>query len=179
MLKPHIILSFADMLLCLFLVFAALFFASKLDAESQGKINDPSLFLASLEWSKKSRSDIDLFMRTPDGGIISFKTKQNDIASIDIYDVGTRKVDVVRREVISVKRLVAGRYTINGLMYTNREYTPEKVKASVLKLQGFQVLCEAEFELMGNGQEFTVCSFEIDDMGKVVSITHEQESLIK
>lgn len=179
MLKPHIILSFADCLLCLFLVFAALFFASKLEAESKGNVTDPSIFLASIEWSKDSKADVDLFLLSPDGVVLNYLRKENEIAILDVDDKGDKEVDVLRREVASVKRLVSGRYVVNVLAYKLHGETVN-VKAQVLKLQGFSVVCEASIELSADGQERTICSFDVDERGQVVYVDREsQTSLVK
>ncbi len=179
MLKPHIMLSLSDLLLCLFLVFAALFFASKLEAESKGNIQDPSTFLTSIEWNKGSRADVDLFLLSPDGVVLNFLRKENDIATLDMDDQGTREVDVIRREVASVKRLVPGRYVVNALAYKLHGATVN-VKAQVLKLQGFAIVCETEFVLVDDGEERTFCTFDVDERGTVVYVDRtKQESLVK
>ena len=180
MLKPHVVLSLSDLLLCLFLVFAALFFASKLEAERQGQIDDPSLFLSSIEWSKSSRADIDLFVRSPDGVVLSFLSKENDVATLDTDDQGVRDVDVVRREVASVKRLIPGRYVVNVLAYKLRGESNVEVKTQVLKLQDFQVVCDVVVSLNTAGQERTVCSFDVDGRGRIISVDREtQTSLVR
>jgi len=177
--KKHISIAYIDLLTCLFALFLA-FFVLMNDEQAQGTVDDPSLFLASIEWPKESRNDVDLFVKDPYGTVLNFTKRETEIMTLDTDDVGSRAVDVVRREVASVKKLVPGRYVVNALFFKNNDGKPVNVKAQVLKLQGFAIVCEAEFVLVDDGQEKTVCSFVVDDAGKVVSVDKtSQESLVR
>ena len=176
--KKHISIGYIDILTCLFALFLAFFVLSE-TAKNQGQIDDPSLFLITLEWSKDSRADIDLFALGPDGNVVNFLDQESSIMSLDTDDKGLQPVDVVRREVISVKSIQPGRFVINGLMYKGKGETVS-VKVSVVKLRGFSVVCEAEFVLEKDGQERTVCSFDVDVAGNVITTdTNTQRSLVK
>jgi hypothetical protein len=179
MLKPHVILSLADLLLCLFLVFMTLFMTAKIEA-NRANATDPSHFLAEITWLKSSRSDVDIFLRDANGQIVSFQKQESEIASLDTDDKGLQAVDVARREVISIKVLKAGTYVINALLYASRDGHYVKGQGRVTKLSPFAEVCSREFEFIVSGSEVTICEFTIDEAGKVVYVDRQkQSSLVK
>lgn len=176
--KKHISIGYIDILTCLFALFLAFFVLSE-TAKSTGNVDDPSLFLITLEWSKDSRADVDLFAKGPDGNVVNFLDQESTVMSLDTDDKGLKPVDVVRREVISVKKIMPGRFVVNGLMYKGKGEAVS-VKVSVVKLRGFSVVCEAEFVLGVDGEEKTVCSFDVDMAGNVIYVDSQmQRSLVK
>jgi uncharacterized protein YfaP (DUF2135 family) len=174
----HVALAYIDLLTCLLAVFFC-FFIILDDSKTKGNDTNVSRFLAEVTWSKDSRSDVDLWMKAPDGSLTFYKQKQNGSVSLDVDDRGMFSVDVVRREVISVKSLVPGHYVVNVMLYSNAEVKSDlKVRATVTCLIPFSVIAEKDFELNNTGQEMTVASFDVMPDGSVQNIDKDTQVIL-
>lgn len=168
----HIALAYIDMLTCLFAIFIALFFLSS-EEVSKGNIKDVSQFIAEIDWSKDSNSDVDIWMKAPDGSVTSFRqTSHNNSISLDVDDLALAKVDIIRREVISVKTILPGHYIVNAMLYTKRDRDPVEVTGRLTKLQPFNIFYEEKFVLSRTSEEKTIVEFDVDPNGNVVNIQH-------
>ncbi len=128
-----------------------------------------------LTWSKDSASDVDLFVKGADGQVISLKRQESTIGSLDADDNGIKRVDVARREVISIKTLMPGRYTVNVLLYKNGDGHYVVAQGRATKMQPFSAICGKEVQLITNGQEQTICSFDVDTNGDVVLVDNDTQ----
>ena len=190
MLGKQASISYIDFMTVMTALFAGLYVTSADDPAKQAKgtVVDPSYLLATIEWDSKSNSDVDLYMKTPTGQIVYFKNKDIGVATLDKDDMGAtlNRVETEagvyqndhRREVISLKAPVPGRYTINVEMYRKAGVLPDTVKAQVLGLAPYKELIEEEFQMTETNQEHTVINFEIDSTGHIVSSDKAQVSLM-
>lgn len=161
-------IDFFSMMFAFFVVLFALNMQAKTE-EVKGNIIDPSLFIATIEWPKDSRADVDIIMLLPTGEKIMFTSRDASLGVLDTDDLGNKAIDaVVRREVISLRKIIPGEYVVHVLLWAGRGETT-KVKGSVMKLRGFEVVCEKGFVLVDNGTEDTICRFTLDADGNVVS----------
>ena len=84
--------------------------------------------LVKLEWDDRATNDLDLWVLLPDGTLVSFKQKENRIASLERDDRGTTS-DLIwvdgkeqfhrdNTEIVRVKHLEDGDYYISVQYYT-------------------------------------------------------------
>lgn len=162
-------------------VFLGLFIVSSIDTNnSKGNVVDPSLFVATIEWSKDSHADVDLLMLLPTGEQISFKSKSASAGNLDFDDLANKEIDALsRRETISLRKIVAGKYIISIILYNGRGEKPS-VRANIIKLRGIEIVCEKITVLEKDGQEIPICSFTLDSNGDVTFVdSSPQKGVLK
>lgn len=175
----HIALAYIDLLACLFSIFIALFFLSS-DDVSKGNIRDVSQFIAEITWNKDSKDDVDIWMRDPTGAITNYKAPQNESVSLDLDDKGDITVDIIRREVISVKSIIPGHYVFNVVMFKKIDDATTQVIARFIKLQPFSIVNETKIDFSKTDEERTVIQFDLSPDGKIFNVdTTSQLSLVK
>lgn len=167
----YIAVAYTDFLACLFALFAAFYLLSS-DDTSKGNLKDISQFIAEVTWNKDSGSDIDLWLKGPDGAITNFQHKKNGPISLDQDDLAVTPVDVMRREAISVRAIVPGHYVVSVMLYriSAKDNEGVPVTARVMKLQPFDIVIEKAIALKFSGEEQTIVSFDVDSDGKVFNV---------
>ena len=187
-------LSFVDLLFNLLVGFASLFFLAFLlinPVAEEGKIDPVTQFMVTLTWPDESVADIDLWIRGPDGMVVSFVNKEGGYMQLDRDDLGTSNdtyfVDgeqvIVNRnlETITINAIVPGEYTISTFYYGGgpvREettgvitytYAPTSVEVSIMDMHPFRVNLTRKLDLLHRVEQ-NVATFIIDDEGKIMDI---------
>jgi hypothetical protein len=176
----HIAIAYIDLLTCLLAVFFCFFIMMDDSPQAKGNVQDAARFIFEGTWSKDSASDVDIWLQQPDGSVTNYQKKVQGSVTLDVDDMGTMKVDVLRREVISVRSLTPGHYVANVMLYGRHDTAPPRVRLSLTSLMPYRVVAEQEVELSRSGDEFTLVSFDVDSTGKVSSVdTSTQVSLAK
>lgn len=189
MLTKSLSVSYIDFLWALSAVFLLLFLVAKSE-EQKGNIIDPSQFIAEMTWGEDSANDIDLWIENPNGDIVYFGTREMGGMTLDTDNLGINNTfldaakgeyvtNKIRREVASIRKPIAGTYTINVMKYADRTGLPEKVKVHVSKLNPYSEVIDKEVTLNFHGEEATIITFELDEDGKIVTknVDPEQVSL--
>jgi hypothetical protein len=148
-------------------------------------------FLITMEWNPKSKNDIDLWVKDPDGNILSFTNKSVQGMFLDRDDLGKqhdviitkngqRQEVEINQEIVTIRGYKAGKYTVAAHYYGNYgTNTLELVTISVLKLQPFNyVFRKNDIELRERGQEVTLVTFELDSDGKVIGVSDEKNFFV-
>ena len=187
-------LSFVDLLFNLLVGFASLFFLAFLlinPVAEEGKIDPVTQFMVTLTWPDESVADIDLWIRGPDGMVVSFVNKEGGYMQLDRDDLGTSNdtyfVDgeqvIVNRnlETITINAIVPGEYTISAFYYGGgpvREettgvitytYAPTSVEVSIMDMHPFRVNLTRKLDLLHRVEQ-NVATFIIDDEGQIMDI---------
>lgn len=186
-------LSFVDLLFNLLVGFTCLFFLAFLlinPVADEGKIDPVTEVMITLTWPDESVADIDLWIRGPDGSVISFINKEGGYMQLDRDDLGTSndtyfidgKMVVVNRnlETITINAIVPGEYTVSAFYYGSgpvREdsgkitytYVPTQVEASIMDMHPFRVNLTRKMDLVHRIEQ-NVATFIIDEEGKIMDI---------
>jgi uncharacterized protein YfaP (DUF2135 family) len=165
-------------------------FSTPKKEESKGNIIDPSQYLIEMTWTDDSPNDIDLWVANPNNQIAYFGTREIGGMTLDTDNLGIGNtyitdsagntvVNKTRREVASIRTPIAGTYTVNVLLYGNRNNKPETIRVRVFKLNPYKDVIEKEVILETQMQETTIVQFDIDKDGKFLSKSEsEQVSLM-
>lgn len=182
----HISIAYIDLLTCLFAVFLSLFVVMN-DEVAKGNITDPAEFIIEMTWPDNSYSDIDLVVADPLGNIVFYSKKDIGLMTLDRDNLGTnntaRTVNGIvtvaqRREVVTIRGIIPGQYTVNMLVYTKREKDPIQVKFNVTKLNPFKTVSEGTLIASASGEEQTFINFNIDKNGKVLTTDNVRVPLV-
>jgi len=196
-------IAWIDLVFNMMMAFAFLFVLSfvqiavaKKDAQ---KIDPKAEMMIQMTWPDNAVEDIDLWLRLPDGTIVSFKNKSGGLANLERDDRGTYGDQVetptgpvhnpINKEVIMIRGLVPGTYTVNVIFYSdmknyphivmghiipdepNLPKPPYKVKVELSKLNpSYKEIAMNEVVISTPNEERTAFSFTITETGAVVDI---------
>lgn len=119
-------ISFIDMLFAIIAIFIILFFVSILSMNVVSKKNDMESkadLMIILSWTDNSPHDIDLWLKAPNDTFIGYPRKENGFIFLDRDDLGIANNFIIndgiktilstRREVITFRGKLNGRYVTN------------------------------------------------------------------
>ena len=182
---------FTDLLFNILLAFTFLFFITILfinPITKFGNINMKAEYIITVDWNNNLPDDIDLWVKDPNGEIVSYLKKDagwlhldrddqgiiNDKVIIDGKDV----VYPVNREVVTLRGIIPGIYTVNLYMYDNKSLKPVNAKITIEKVNPTLKLVFFDNVLMETKDvELTVLKFRLDSSGNFSSILSENEIL--
>lgn len=189
----NIFVSFTDMSMCLLLLFICLFaltFIKMSEPTEDKKVDAKAEFILTMEWPDSSDDDIDFYLQDPLGNIAFFRAREVGLIHLDRDDLGSRN-DKIRladgsyyevkenREIITIRGIVPGEYTVNGHMYLRKDQGEKtKVKVILTKVNpSVQIVQVEEFELGASKDEHTAFRFTLDKDGEVSKINKLQKTL--
>ena len=187
-------LAFTDLLFNVLIGFAFLFIIAFIlinPIKKQHNIKSKAEFMAIMEWDKKSKFDIDLWMKDPIGTVVGFPNKDAGWLHLDRDDLGQAndfvnmksdqtKIIEINREIMTVRGIIPGEYIVNTHFYSAKA-SPEKsnmdVSIQVIKVNPYQEIYNGIINLKGPSDEKTAIRFKIDDKGDVISKNNLQIKL--
>ncbi|QGZ13898.1 hypothetical protein PP939_gp200 [Rhizobium phage RL38J1] len=146
----------------------------------QGNTIDKSEFLIEMTWEDGSLNDVDILVQDPRGALVFYQTTNVGFMTLDRDDRGSANNSVrtengniitsnVRREVVSIRGIIPGRYIVNGRMFANNAGLASNVRVIVRKLNPYVEISDNVYSLLARTDEKTYVSFELDDKGNVIS----------
>jgi hypothetical protein len=169
-----------DILMNSFMGFVALF---ALAIISQGKPTDGNItlkgeYLITMEWQTESSDDMDLWVRQGNGDAAGFRGWHKDIRSMSLDrdnmgsddwlydDAGSRVKRLPKREMITVRGIMPGKYTVNGYLYKHEPGSPNpRAYVEVIRLNPYMVVFQGEKEFTVAQRDQTYLTFTIDKDG--------------
>jgi hypothetical protein len=189
---PFSVMLFKALQVVAFLFFLALL-AMNPQAQS-GKIESKAEFLITMGWPDSHPDDIDLYVEDPLGNIAWYHQREAGFLVLDRDDRGAMNDSVIvngkkisspiRQEIVSVRGIVPGEYTVNIQYYvkyfTNTPVEPIPVKVKVEKLNPTVEIIYADTTMLDRvSQEKTAVRFKVDEKGNVTDVYHGEKSLIQ
>ena len=198
-------IGFTDLLFNILVGFAFLFIIAFLLIKPEAKKKDfdrNAEFVIVMEWDKEAKGDIDLYVEDPLGAKCSFRQTVANFMHLDKDDLGSANDTVVNadgtvstvkinREVITIRGIIAGEYTINVHYYSEREYSgvgnamrkkkskEVTVKIELHKVNPYTIMWIGEKTFHSKGQEETFVRFRLDKDGTVLSpFTFEKKKFV-
>jgi len=184
--------AFLDLLFNTLLAFAAFFMLAFLLVNPKVKfdknVEAKAEVIITVTWPKENHDDVDTYVEDPIGALVFFQRKEDGLMHLDRDDLGHDN-DYINtpagrfkydenREIVTLRGLIPGEYTINVHMYSKRDQGPvevtvmlEKINPS-LKLYGMRAVT-----LTNHGDEETAFRFTIDKDGEITNISHLKKVL--
>jgi hypothetical protein len=175
-------------------VIAFLFFITLLMVSvdpNGGKIDSKAEFLITMDWPDNHPDDIDLFVQDPTGNVAWYRHREAGFLTLDRDDqggandfivvAGKRIHSPIREEIVTVRGIVAGEYTVNVSHFrakTPGQPVPVNVKVQKLNPTA-QVVFDDKVEVDHGGDERTAVRFWIDTKGEVIDVQRRQKSLLE
>ena len=185
---PFSVMLFKALQVIAFLFFIALLMASP--ASNGGKIDSKAEFIITMDWPDNHPDDLDLFVQDPVGNIAWYRHREAGFLTLDRDDrggandfivVNGKKIpSPVREEIVTVRGIVAGEYTVNVSHFRATTGQPVPVNVKVQKLNPTaQVIFDNKLMVDHAGDEKTALRFWLDAEGKVVDVQQRQKSLLE
>lgn len=185
---PFSVMLFKALQVVAFLFFIALLAISP-DAK-EGKINSKAEFLVTMDWPDNHPDDLDLFVQDPAGNIAWYRHREAGFMVLDRDDrggandfivVNGRKISSpIREEIVTIRGIVAGEYTVNVSHFqaTTGQPVPATVKVQKLNPTA-QVVFDDKVFVDHTGDEKTAVRFTINSEGKVTDVNRRPKSLME
>lgn len=158
-------------------------------------VESKDAFMINLDWNSETNYDIDLYIRNPEGDVIYFRHKETPWGTLERDDLGKKNdtmeingesiVYNINREVLHLRQLIPGEYTINVHLFSgsmrDSSYLPQNMTIEFLRLQPtyeIKYKSELKIELPVRG-EFTAFSFTYNpDMSILVDAVTQSHYVI-
>lgn len=174
-------------------VIAFLFFIALLAVSpdsKDGKIDSKAEFIITMDWPDNHPDDLDLFVQDPAGNIAWYRHREAGFLTLDRDDrggvndsiiVNGKKIaSPIREEIVTVRGIVAGEYTVNVSHFQATTGQPVAASVKVQKLNPTaQVIFDNKLMLDHTGDEKTALRFRLDAEGKVVDVSQRSKSLLE
>lgn len=185
---PMSVLLFKALQVLAFLFFIVLF-AITTD-QSKGKVDSKAEFLISLSWPDNHPDDFDLFVQDPFSKVVWYRRRDagfmvlerdNRGGANDFYMIGDKRVrSPTRQELVSIRGIVPGEFTVNVYHFTAHTKEPVTVTVTVEKLNPtVKQISKETLEMSQGGQERTAVRFTVDDDGDVVDVNQRERSILQ
>ncbi len=174
-------------------VIAFLFFIALLAVASdskEGKIDSKAEFIITMDWPDNHPDDLDLFVQDPAGNIAWYRHREAGFLTLDRDDrggandfivVNGKKIpSPIREEIVTVRGIVPGEYTVNVSHFQATTGAPVTATVKVQKLNPTaQVIFDDKLTLDHTGDEKTALRFRLDTEGKVIDVQQRPKSLLE
>lgn len=185
---PLSVVLFKALQVLAFLFFIALIANST--QKTKGKVDSKAEFLISMTWPDNHPDDFDLFVQDPLSNVVWYRRKDagfmvlerdNRGSANDFILVNGAKVrSPMRQELVSLRGLVPGEYTVNVYHFLAQTPDPVPVTVTVEKLNPTVTMVAKEtLEISGGGTERTAIRFTVDDKGAVTSTDRTDRSILQ
>ena len=193
-------IGFTDLLFNILVGFAFLFIIAFLLIKPEAKKEDferRAEFVVVMEWDNDASGDIDLYVEDPTNKQVSFRYHNHNYMHLDKDDLGAMNDTVVNadgsistvkinREVVTIRGIIKGEYTINGHYYSLRSYDkikPKKpaitVRVELHKVNPYSIMWVGEKLFNHRGQEETFLRFRLDKDGNILPpFTFEKKKFV-
>lgn len=176
---------FIDLLFNALLGFTFLFLVSVMfmnpDAR-KGRVNLKAEYIISVTWPDYLSDDIDLWVQDPIGDTVSYLRKDAGWLHLDRDDRGevndTIIVDgkevvyPINQEVVTIRGIIPGEYTVNLYYYAAADPLPVQALVKVEKVNPtLQTVYVRKLSLAEQDEEQTVVRFTLDQTGVIESIS--------
>ena len=185
---PFSVMLFKALQVIAFLFFIALLAISP--DSKDGKIDSKAEFIITMDWPDNHPDDLDLFVQDAVGNIAWYRHREAGFMVLERDDrggandfilVNGKKIaSPIREEIVTVRGIVAGEYTVNVSHFQATTGQPVPATVKVQKLNPTtQVVFDNIVVVDHTGDEKTAVRFTLDADGKVTDVNQRQKSLME
>jgi hypothetical protein len=185
---------FYDMLFNMLIAFVFCFIVALLamnpKALKAGDIPSKAEYIVNVGWPDNNPNDIDTWVQDPAGNLVWFRQREAGLMYLDRDDRGDANDAMVvdgrriaspfRQEVVTVRGIVPGEFTVNVQYYESRDQKPVEVTVSIIKVNPrAEVVFHGAVKLARPGDEATAARFTLQADGKVVNVNTLPKPLVQ
>lgn len=181
-------LTFAKALLVFCVI---MFVVVSMQKQSEEGIRPNMDFMIRLSWAISAESDVDIWIRTPDGNVLYFGNQQAGPLSLERDDLGyfipseadsTSVTITESEEVVAVRGIVPGEYIINAHLYRLGEQVTEPIDVT-LQIDRINPILQTIFRgtksFRTEREEIHIVRFRINADGSVSDVREDLPTMIR
>ena len=185
---------FYDMLFNMLIAFVFCFIVALLamnpKALKTGDIPAKAEFIITVSWPDMNPNDVDTWVQDPAGNLVWFRAREAGLMHLDRDDRGLTNDSIVvngkavvnplNQEVVTLRGIAAGEYTVNAHYYESKDGKPVEVTVSVVKVNPrADVVYYGTATLARKGDEATAVRFTVLPDGGVAGVNTLPKSLVQ
>ena len=185
---------FYDMLFNMLIAFVFCFIVALLamnpKALKMGDIPSKAEYIINVSWPDNSPNDIDTWVQDPRGELLWYRQRESGLMYLDRDDRGDANDAIVingqrimspfRQEVVTLRGIVPGEYTVNVQYYKSKNAQPVEVTVNVIKVNPrAEVVFYGQLKLARQGDEATAVRFTVLADGRVTQVNTLPKSLVE
>ena len=182
---------FIDTLFCCLCMLIAILFLLKTE-EEKTKMRPPNvIYEVILTWDAESADDLDIYVQSASGHIVSFNRREGgagSLISLDHDALGKRNnslpedeqgvVVKLHEEIVSFRGVTAGENVVTVHVYSKKDEEPVRGTIKLIKVKPFKEIIVKEKVFEATGEEKTAFRFTTDASGEVIEVNELQANLV-
>jgi hypothetical protein len=185
---------FYDMLFNMLIAFVFCFIIALLamnpKALKAGDIPSKAEYIISVSWPDMNPNDIDTWVQGPGGDLVWFRAREAGLMHLDRDDRGLANdtiivngkqvINPLNTEVVTIRGIEPGEYTVNVQYYESKNNEPVEVTVSVIKVNPrADVVFYGQLTLARKGDEATAARFTVLPDGAVTNANTLPKKLVQ
>lgn len=185
---------FYDMLFNMLIAFVFCFIVALLamnpKALKAGDIPSKAEFIINVSWPDLDPNDIDTWVQDPGGNLVWFRAREAGLMHLDRDDRGLagdvivingqEVINPLNTEVVTLRGIQAGEFTVNVHYYESKNGKPVEVTVSVIKVNPrAEVVFYGQVALARKGDEATAARFTVLPDGSVAHVNTLPKTLVE
>jgi hypothetical protein len=185
---------FYDMLFNMLIAFVFCFIVALLamnpKALKAGDIPSKAEFIIHVSWPDNNTSDIDTWVQDPGGNTVWFRAREAGLMHLDRDDRGMANdvivvdgkqvVNPLNTEVVTIRGIAAGEFTVNVHYFDTKDGKPVEVTVSIIKVNPkAEVVFYGQLTLARKGDEGTAARFTVLPDGTVANVNTLKKTLVQ
>tara|TARA_Y100000593_G_scaffold14582_1_gene27836 strand:- start:1885 stop:2493 length:609 start_codon:yes stop_codon:yes gene_type:complete len=182
---------FIDVLFCCLLMLVAILFLLKTE-EKKTKARPPNvIYEVVLTWDGESNDDLDLYVQSASGHVVSFNNReggQGSLISLDHDALGKARNNTLpnangvvvnfNEEVVSFRGVIAGENIVTVHVYSKSDPSPVSCIIKLIKIKPFKEVITKEIIFDSRGEEKTAFRFITNENGVITEINELPANLV-
>ena len=192
-LRPNASDPFTDLLFNTLIGFVLLFFVAIIflnPEEDEAAVDLEAEYVITVTWPDNSPDDIDTWVEDPRGSVAWFRNPNACLVHLDRDDRGMLNdtitiggetvVNPLNQEVVAIRGVVPGEYTVNLHYYESETNAAVNVAVRVAKVNPvYKIVFYKSIELARKGVERTAVRFTLAGDGTVIETNTLQKKLVR
>ncbi len=183
---------FTDLLFNILLIFTFLFLVTIVFLNppvKTGTIDLKAEYVITVKWPDHNPDDIDVWVENPEKRLVWFRNTDDGFMHLDrddrgitndlMYLDGQRVVNPINQEVVTIRRVVPGEYTVNLHYYKSNTGEPVMSELTLARVNPkFKILFYGKTLLEKAGDEKTVVRFHLSSNHTISEMNTLYKSLV-
>ena len=182
---------FIDVLFCCLLMLVAILFLLKTEEEKTKSRPPNVLYEVILTWDGESNDDLDLYVQSASGHVVSFNNREGgegSLISLDHDALGKARNNTLpdpngvvvnyNEEVVSFRGVSKGENVVTVHVYSKTDPDPIRATIKLIKIKPFKEIITEEKEFTIVGEEKTAFRFTTDKNGFIIDINKLPANLV-
>jgi len=184
---------FSDLLFNTLLIFVMLFAVALVAMNPKARTGDipaKAEFIITVTWPDLNPNDIDTWVQDPGGNLVWFRAREAGMMHLDRDDRGLsndtivingqKVVNPLNQEVVTLRGIAPGEYTVNLHYYDSKNGEPVPINVSVVKVNPQAVVAYyGTVTLQRKGDEATAARFTLDAQGQVTDVNTLAKTIVE